>query len=239
MESIECRCGEIFGPESSIRDHKCEHVKDLFERIISIDVDIMMTKSGMEYLPSPIALVVEFGNDVNIIIKPIDDTNRKLIIECFGKVSKKCIYIITENFLGDILVFKWKSKRKKVCSNCQRECNTKCKACNIEHYCSRECQRADWNYHKRYCKKLKDTLSYYTILSDIWKANKQNILSKTQDISSNIMIVSEDLNLDNVEITTNLKKIRKIVGAMAYKSILYVKKHDIYIEIRNESGIFI
>lgn len=42
-----------------------------------------------------------------------------------------------------------------MCKNCMEPCATtlRCSVCKVATYCSRNCQREDWNFHKRNCKK--------------------------------------------------------------------------------------
>ncbi|KAJ7438018.1 hypothetical protein B0H11DRAFT_596284 [Mycena galericulata] len=40
------------------------------------------------------------------------------------------------------------------CIQCAKHAETRCAACKIVFYCSQECQRRDWKYHKRQCKQV-------------------------------------------------------------------------------------
>ena len=41
----------------------------------------------------------------------------------------------------------------KICSHCGQPGFLRCSRCNIERYCSKECQKLRWKIHKLYCKK--------------------------------------------------------------------------------------
>lgn len=53
-----------------------------------------------------------------------------------------------------------KGVAQKVCSNCMNKAGSlKCGECRMANYCSRECQRAHWQQHKKMCQQTgKDTL---------------------------------------------------------------------------------
>jgi len=42
------------------------------------------------------------------------------------------------------------------CENCGEKCKTSCGKCRSVHYCSRDCQTADWPLHKKSCKVSKE-----------------------------------------------------------------------------------
>ncbi|KAL8678921.1 MAG: hypothetical protein Q9186_004778 [Xanthomendoza sp. 1 TL-2023] len=48
-----------------------------------------------------------------------------------------------------------KTPPTKVCSHCLSEANVKCIQCGSSWYCSKECQRYDWPYHKHLCREYK------------------------------------------------------------------------------------
>jgi hypothetical protein len=45
---------------------------------------------------------------------------------------------------------------KNECEKCMKTANKKCAACHLVVYCSSECQKVDWKFHKITCKKSKD-----------------------------------------------------------------------------------
>ena len=45
---------------------------------------------------------------------------------------------------------------KNECEKCMKIANKKCAACNLVVYCSSECQKVDWKFHKFTCKKSRD-----------------------------------------------------------------------------------
>jgi len=51
-----------------------------------------------------------------------------------------------------------KAKDKPHCGNCAKEIvkPLRCGVCKKAEYCSQQCQREDWQFHKRVCKKLED-----------------------------------------------------------------------------------
>jgi hypothetical protein len=234
-KDISCTCGELFyGNYNNILKHKCQYRKDLMNRILFLEIDKMMDNNYMESLPCPIVLLVDFGGSVDITTSmyAISEFHKELITKHLGKVSKKGIYIFARHMLLDhhVLVEKI-SKKKNICSTCRKECGSKCSRCNIEHYCSRDCQSKDWQYHKKYCNKLKTIISYYDILREIWEINKQSIMDKINDMSGYITITVDDLSMTELEITTNTKKRNNIAGSTSLGNILYVKKHNIYINL--------
>lgn len=42
------------------------------------------------------------------------------------------------------------------CNNCLKHTTNRCSQCSSAHYCSVECQRVDWKYHKHLCAQFKD-----------------------------------------------------------------------------------
>ena len=40
------------------------------------------------------------------------------------------------------------------CKVCQKNTSSKCGRCKGEYYCSKECQRSDWKFHKSFCPKI-------------------------------------------------------------------------------------
>jgi MYND finger protein len=58
----------------------------------------------------------------------------------------------------------YKSKRMRMCNakrgtyECGMPANKRCSQCRL-HYCSRECQKTDWNYHRSFCSQVHNWLS--------------------------------------------------------------------------------
>ena len=62
-----------------------------------------------------------------------------------------------------------KTTLKKVCEMCHTNGSSmlKCSACNCTYYCTRECQKRAWKYHKSACKNLKIAAGSIVILITI------------------------------------------------------------------------
>ncbi len=41
----------------------------------------------------------------------------------------------------------------KLCGSCEKPSLMKCAGCNVVRYCSKECQKHDWKYHRLACKR--------------------------------------------------------------------------------------
>jgi hypothetical protein len=50
------------------------------------------------------------------------------------------------------LYFKLPTNTPRKCNNCKKYASFKCGNCFEVHYCSIECQKKDWSYHKPQCK---------------------------------------------------------------------------------------
>lgn len=46
--------------------------------------------------------------------------------------------------------------KTEICANCLQFAQVKCGQCRSTWYCCRECQRADWTFHKHLCREFKD-----------------------------------------------------------------------------------
>ena len=40
------------------------------------------------------------------------------------------------------------------CKSCQKNSSLNCGRCKGEYYCSKDCQKSDWKFHKRFCPKI-------------------------------------------------------------------------------------
>ena len=73
-----------------------------------------------------------------------DKCNGKFYLEC----KKKQIKEFMRNGFSD-----------RICKNCNKTGKRKemkvCKRCRMSWYCSKECQTAQWEKHKKYCTKFK------------------------------------------------------------------------------------
>lgn len=63
------------------------------------------------------------------------------------------------------------------CSECSKESSLKCGACKEEWYCSKECQRSNWTFHKSVCKQKQAVIK----LREIEKEFNQKVVTKNKD----------------------------------------------------------
>eukprot|EP00698_Gefionella_okellyi_P002849 TRINITY_DN12717_c0_g1_i1.p1 TRINITY_DN12717_c0_g1~~TRINITY_DN12717_c0_g1_i1.p1 ORF type:complete len:282 (+),score=24.45 TRINITY_DN12717_c0_g1_i1:58-903(+) len=73
------------------------------------------------------------------------------------KVMYPVLCLLADAFRDEILHSKFthRTARKTLCQTCDSATNLKaCTRCWYTYYCSRECQKADWQEHNKICKKL-------------------------------------------------------------------------------------
>jgi hypothetical protein len=77
---------------------------------------------------------------------------------------------------------KWYANEFRVehCSNCKTFCKTlKCSGCLLERYCSKECQRDDWKYHKEECG---------------YDEHNDDELEESENVETEIVVVDSEVN---------------------------------------------
>lgn len=76
-------------------------------------------------------------------------------------------------------------KERFPCDGCARSANKKCAGCQLGHYCSVECQRKSWPYHKKDCV--------------IWANFKDEPTKRT--INNGILIIIDEVHKSNFKNT--------------------------------------
>ena len=83
------------------------------------------------------------------------------------------------------------------CSVCKKECDVKCTGCFFEWYCSAECQKADWETHKRSCKARKAKyvkVEYYPSMESDPSGPKRNKMHSVVKVQAPLPDWIEDYN---------------------------------------------
>ena len=102
-----------------------------------------------------------------------------------------------------------KPKPKNLCAKCAKLATMKCSRCLVNlttHYCSRECQKADWKSHKKVCGKAnkaekEDLCSGFISFEDYMKEDK-NINMFSDPITSMLndgVLEGDGLFMDEME----------------------------------------
>ena len=131
---------------------------EMAKLLIEAGADLNSTNRSGE-TPMLVALLREEPDFVNLLAEHGADPYVK---DVFGKCAYDFAYLPavkkilkkSEKKIIKRTVGTEKNELKK-CSVCRKECKLNCNGCFLEWYCSAECQKSDWRYHKEMCKMRK------------------------------------------------------------------------------------
>ncbi|KAF2813589.1 uncharacterized protein BDZ99DRAFT_474219 [Mytilinidion resinicola] len=89
----------------------------------------------------------------------------------------------------------------QLCQTCGSMENIRsCSGCNLIRYCSKECQRADWGFHKRYCKRTAGLIPAWCARLDTMRSEETKKFKKDQQPEGDMKVREGDKSKQDGEI---------------------------------------
>jgi len=158
--------------ESSLREMNLAFVMEDFSKMIFKDDPIMINnQNGIAIFEDGSEIYFFWANKIHDhlpIIKKIFEKDKDTVITLNkGIVLKVFEVCLAYSFLlestnknkRDYFLTLTEEKYKDVCLACGKKAENmkRCSGCKVSNYCSRECQKNNWNNHKSICEKLKSS----------------------------------------------------------------------------------